>query len=156
MIGSKVPDVHFGFAETRRHVPANVVPPLQERARSSRPGTPLRILLDVFPNSRHGFSVSGAPTPRFYRDPCGRVKLEQGRRHVGPQSKPNFSLGKAHNRLIRIAFFFARAVDYWTRGSGTPSRAKACFCRTVGRASIWIVRRSPRGSATSLIVSVPS
>ena len=70
--------------------------------------------------------------------------------------RPNFSLGKAHNRLIRIAFFFARAVDYWTRGSGTPSRAKACSCRTVGRASIWIVRRSPRGSATSLIVSVPS
>ena len=71
-------------------------------------------------------------------------------------ARPNFSLGKAHNRLIRIAFFFARAVDYWTRGSGTPSRAKACSCRTVGRASIWIVRRSPRGSATSLIVSVPS
>ena len=61
-----------------------------------------------------------------------------------------------HNRLIQLAFFFARAVGYWTRGSGTPSRAKACSCRAVGRASIWIVRRSPSGSATSLIVSVPS
>jgi hypothetical protein len=41
-----------------------------------------------------------------------------------------------HNRLIRLAFFFARAVGYCTRGSGTPSRAKACSCRAVGRASI--------------------
>jgi hypothetical protein len=39
------------------------------------------------------------------------------------------------NRLIRLAFFFARAVGYWTRGGGTPSRAKACSCRAVGRAS---------------------
>jgi hypothetical protein len=44
----------------------------------------LRMAMLRLPQQPPRFSVSGA---RRLRDPCGRGKLEQGRRHVRPQSK---------------------------------------------------------------------
>ena len=60
------------------------------------------------------------------------------------------------NRLIRLAFFFARAVRLLDTRKRHTEQGEGLFLQAVGRASIWIVRRSPSGSATSLIVSVPS
>ena len=73
-------EMYFGFAETDEHVPANVIPTLKSGL--DKAGT--RYGLRRLPQQPPRFSVSGA---RRLRDPCGRGKLEQGRRHVGPQSK---------------------------------------------------------------------
>ena len=71
-------EMYFGFAETDEHVPANVIPTLKSGL--DKAGT--RYGLDVFPNSRHGFQF---PERDVYETHA--AELEQGRRHVGPQSK---------------------------------------------------------------------